>query len=106
MSAKLAGLLEDLSRRLKKIETSAVKKKHYGHKQPAENRENKQAVLHNVQAKPAFIPNVSQGNRQGVFPANQQVCVLTFRRRIYSKIMLLNDRHSQCTCLLLSPNIQ
>ena len=30
-SAKLVGLLEDLSRRLKKLETSAVKKKHYGH---------------------------------------------------------------------------
>ena len=73
-SAKLVGLLEDLSRQLKKLETSAAKKKHYGHKQPAENRENKQSVLPYVglQAKP-FIPNVSQDNRQGVFSATQQV---------------------------------
>ena len=72
-SAKLDGLLEDLSRLLKKLETSAVKKKHYGHKQPAENRENKQSVLPNVQAKP-FLPNVSQDDTQGVFPVAQQVC--------------------------------
>ena len=47
-SAKFVGLLEDLSRRLKKLATSAVKEKHYGHKQPAGNRENKQSVLPTV----------------------------------------------------------
>ena len=71
-SANLVGLLEDLSRRLKKLETSAAKKKHYGHKQPAESRENKQSVLPNVQAK-LFLPNVSQDNRQCVLTTNQQV---------------------------------
>ena len=41
-------------------------KKHYGHKQPAESRENKQSVLPNVQAKmKPFIPNVSRDNRLG-----------------------------------------
>ena len=70
--AKLIGLLEELSRRLKKLESSSAKKKHYSHKQSAENREHKQTVLPDVNAKP-FIPNVSQDNRQGVFPATHQV---------------------------------
>ena len=54
------------------METSAAKKKLYSHKQCAENREHKQSVLPDVIAKP-FIPNVSQDNRQGVFPATHQV---------------------------------
>ena len=36
--------------------------------QSTENRESKQAVLPDVNAKP-FIPNVSQYNIKGVFPA-------------------------------------
>ena len=50
-SGKLVGLLEDLSRRLKKLETvtaKATKKKTYGHSQPNKNRA----------AKPQFVPNV------------------------------------------------
>ena len=50
--AKLVGQLEDLSRRLKKFETSAVKKKNYGHKQTTENHDSKKSVLPNIQAKP------------------------------------------------------
>ena len=64
-SAKHIGLLEDLSRRLMKLVISAAKKKH-------KNKEHKQTVLPDVNAKP-FIPNVSQDNRQGVFPATHQV---------------------------------
>ena len=48
-SGKLAGLLEDLSRRLKKLETGtakATKKKTYGHSQPNENRAAKQNLLY------------------------------------------------------------
>ena len=58
-SGKLVGLLEDLSRRLKKLETAtakATKKKTYGHSQPTENRAAKTQFVPNVQAKP-FIPN-------------------------------------------------
>ena len=58
-NAKLIGLLEDLSQRLKKLETSAAKKKHYSHKQTAENRKYKQTVLPHVNLKP-FMPNVYQ----------------------------------------------
>ena len=71
-SAKLIGQLEDPSQRLKKLETSAAKEKDYNHKQSAENREHKQAVLPDVNANP-FILNVSQDNGQGVFPATHQV---------------------------------
>ena len=58
-SGKLVGLLEDLSRRLKKLETAtakATKKKTYGHSQPTENRAAKTQFVPNFQAKP-FIPN-------------------------------------------------
>ena len=58
-SGKLVGLLEDLSRRLKKLETAtakATKKKTYGHSQPTEDRAAKTQFFPNVQAKP-FIPN-------------------------------------------------
>ena len=40
-SAKLVGLLEDLSRRLKKLETVTAEKKNYGHKQTPEYRVSK-----------------------------------------------------------------
>ena len=66
-SAKLVGLLEDLSRRLKKLETATAKKKNYGHKQTTEHRDSKKSVLPNVQAKP-FIPSSSNDNRQGFNP--------------------------------------
>ena len=38
-SAKLVGPLEDLSRRLKRLETATAKKKNYGHKQTTEHRD-------------------------------------------------------------------
>ena len=50
-SGKLVGLLEDLSRSLKKLETAtATKKKTYGHSQPNENRAAKTQFVPNVQA--------------------------------------------------------
>ena len=57
-SGKLVGLLEDLSRRLKKLETAtakATKKKTYGHSQPTKNRAAKTQFVPNFHAKP-FIP--------------------------------------------------
>ena len=54
-SGKLAGLLEDLSRRYKKLETAtakATKKKTYGRSQSSENRAAKTQFVPNVQAKP------------------------------------------------------
>ena len=49
-SGKLVGLLEDLSRRLKKLET-------YGHSQPTENRAAKTQFVPNVQAEPSTSNN-------------------------------------------------
>ena len=57
-SEKLVGLLEDLSRRLKKLETAtakATKKKTYRHSQPTENRAAKTQFVPNVRAKPFIL---------------------------------------------------
>ena len=73
-SGKLVGLLEDLSRRLKKLETAtatAAKKKTYGRSQTAENRATKTPFVLNVQAKP-FVPNNQNITRQGVFANNKK----------------------------------
>ena len=67
-SGKLVGLLEDLSRRLKKLETATAKgsqKKTYGRSQANENRAAKTQFVPNVQAKP-FIPNNQAVTRQYV----------------------------------------
>ena len=67
-------LLEDLSRRLKKLETAtakATKKKTYGHSQPTENRAAKTQFIPNVQAKP-FIPNNQAVTRQDVSNNNKK----------------------------------
>ena len=73
-SGKLVGLLEDLSRRLKKLETAtakATKKKTYGHSQPNENRAAKTQFVPNVQAKP-FMPNNQAVTRQDVSNNNKK----------------------------------
>ena len=73
-SGKLVGLLEDLSRRLKKLETptaKATRKKTYGHSQPNENRAAKTQFIPNVQAKP-FIPNNQAVTRQDVSNNNKK----------------------------------
>ena len=62
-TGKLVGLLEDLSHRLKKLETAtakATKKKTCGHSQPNENCAAKTQFVTNVQAKP-FMPNNEAG---------------------------------------------
>ena len=73
-SGKLVGLLEDLSRRLKKLETAttkATKKKTYGHSQPTENRAAMTQFVPNVQAKP-FMPNNQAVTRQDVSNNNKK----------------------------------
>ena len=68
-SGKIVGLLEDLSRRLKKLETAtatAAKKKTYKRSQTAENRASKTPFVPNVQAKP-FVPNNQNVIRQSFF---------------------------------------
>ena len=73
-SGKLVGLLEDLSRRLKKLETAtakATKNKTYGQTQPTENRAAKTQFVPNVQAKP-FIPNNQAVTRQDVSNNNKK----------------------------------
>ena len=76
-NGKLVGLLEDLSRRLKKLETAtatatAAKKKNYRHPRSAENRAPKTQFMPNVQAQP-FVPSNQNDNRQGFVTNNQQV---------------------------------
>ena len=83
-SRKLVGLLEDLSRRLKKLKTATAKatqKKTYGRSQANENRAAKTQFVPNVQAKP-FVPNNQAATRQDVSNNNKKD-----RRR---KITLLN----------------
>ena len=73
-SGKLVGLLEDLSHRLKKLETAtakATKKKTYGHSQPTENRAAKTQFVPKVQAKP-FIHNNQAVTRQDVSNNNKK----------------------------------
>ena len=73
-SGKLVGLLEDLSRRLKKLETATAKatnKKTYGHSQPAQNHAAKTQFVPNVQAK-HFIPNNQAVTRQDVSNNNKK----------------------------------
>ena len=73
-SGKLVGLLEDLSRRLKKLETAtakATKKKTYRHSQANENRAAKTQFVPNVQAKP-FTPDNQAVTRQDVSNNNKK----------------------------------
>ena len=73
-SGKLVVLLEDLSRRLKKLETAtakATKKKTCGHSQANENRAAKTQFFPNVQAEP-FIPNNQAVTRQDVSNINKK----------------------------------
>ena len=73
-SRKLAGLLEDLSRRLKKLETAtakATKKKTYGRSQANENRAAKTQFVPNFQTKP-FIPNNQAVTGQDVSNNNKK----------------------------------
>ena len=89
-SGKLVGLLDDLSRRLKKLETAtatAAKKKTYGRSQVTENRATKTQFVPNVQAKP-FVTKMLLDK---MFPRIiKKIVVLTHRCRIYSKITLFN----------------
>ena len=72
-STKLIGLIEDISRRLQRLETSGVKKKHFNNKPSANSREHS-PTFSDVNTKP-FVPSVSQkqDNRQGVFSVDQKV---------------------------------
>ena len=73
-SGKLVGLLEDLSRRLKKLETAtatAAKKKTNRRSQATENCATKTQFLPNVQAKP-FVPNNQNVTRQDVSTNNKK----------------------------------
>ena len=68
---KLVGPLEDLSQRLKKLETAtaAEKRKNSGRAQTSENRAPKYAPT--VQAK-SFTPTNQKVNRRGLFTNTQQ----------------------------------
>ena len=87
-TAKLVGLLEDLSRRLNKLETvtstmASEKWRNTGRARANDNRTPRAQYVPNVQAQP-FIPN-----RQGSFKINiMKIAVRTYRRRTHRKIML------------------
>ena len=73
-SGKLVGLLEDLSRRPKKLKTATAKatqKKTYGRSQRTENRAAKTEFVPNVPAKP-FVPNNQTVTRQDVSTNNKK----------------------------------
>ena len=71
-SGKIVGLFEDLSRRLKKLETAKAKQmKTYGRLQANENRAAKTQFMLNVQAKP-FVPNNQAVTRQDVSNNNKK----------------------------------
>ena len=75
----LIGIMEDISRPLKKLDTSGNQKKQFKHKQQTDNRSNrttdKQTFFANANAKP-FIPRIAKshnGNEnigQNVIPTN------------------------------------
>ena len=65
------AILEDLSRRLKKLETATTKKKNYGHRQNNETNDSKKSIFP-TQAKP-YVPSNSDGNMTNVLTNNTQV---------------------------------
>ena len=77
---RLIGIMEDNSRRLKKLENPGTQKKHFNNKQQTDNRNhrtsNKQTFLPNANARP-FTPHIAKtsnngdNNEQNVFPTNQ-----------------------------------
>ena len=77
-STKIIGLIEDILKRLERLETSGAKKKHFNNKQSAASRDHrtfvKSPAFPDVNAKP-FVPNApkNQDRRQCVFPVNQKV---------------------------------
>ena len=82
-SGKIVGLLEDLSRRLKKLETAtatAAKKKTYKRSQTVENRASKTPFVPNVQAKP-LVPDNQNVNRQRFLKNTKQDSSPNIRRR-------------------------
>ena len=95
-SGKLVGLLEDLSRRLKKLETRL---------QANENRATKTQFVPNVQAKP-FVPSNQAVTRQDVSNNNKNDSrpnappPQTQQNNVAQPIDTAG-----CTCLFLSPNI-
>ena len=91
-SGKLVGLLEDLSRRLKKTRDSHSQGNTEEDIRTLTNKREpcrQDTVCSNVQAKP-FIPNNQAVTRQDVSNNNKKKVVLTHRRRKRLKITLLN----------------
>ena len=89
-SAKVSGFLGDLSRRLNKLKTSAAKKKHYSHKQFAKKIVKKKKISPDVQAKLLNLMFLKIIDRV-FFLRLIRFVVLTLRRRLDNKIMLLKQ---------------
>ena len=91
-TGKLVGLLEDLSRRLKTLETAtatmaAKERRNARRAQTSENRARKAQCAPTVQAK-SFTPTDQKVNSQVCLQTLSNLTVLTFRRRRYSQTPL------------------
>ena len=114
-SGKLVGLLEDLSRRLKKLETAtAAKKKTYtdAHKQlrivPLRHslylayKQNRLYLINqNVTRQ-----NISTNNKKDSSPNAPPPQTNAVKTQTQQNNSVQPNRHSQCTGLLLSPNFR
>ena len=86
-TTKLVSLLEDLSKRLQKLETATAAEK--------KRNQGRGRVNNHYTPRPTFIPNVAY-RPQSLFLTNLVIIImysktlaLSFRRRMYSKIMPL-----------------
>ena len=82
-TGKLVGLLEDLSRRLKKLATATEKRRNSGRARTTDNRAPRAQYVPNVHAKP-FVPNrqdsftnINEDSRPNVPPPNTQQNIAT-----------------------------
>ena len=84
-TTKLVGLLEDLSKRLKKLETAtaAEKKRNQGLGRVNNHYTPRPTFIPNVQATEMFLTNLV------IIIMHSKTLALSFRRRMYSKIMPL-----------------
>ena len=107
-SVKLVELLEDLSGRLKQLETAtakATKKKTYGHSQPTENHAPRHSSFRMF--KQNFLCSTIRlllGKMYQII--TKKIVVLTHRRRKRRKVTLLNRSTQPTHCLFSSPNIR
>ena len=109
---RLIGIMEDISSRLKKLETAGTQKKQFNDKQQIDNRShrtsNKQTFLPNANTRP-FTPRIAKTNNNGnnngqnVFPTNRPAPRPTAPPPYLPQNPYRTaNGHGRCTDLLLS----